>query len=307
MRLKDMSAFLCLFGVLLFPVFAGTSGEAQRSSTKSSTAKPAVMTNDDVIGLASAGMGDDIILTKIHAASATAFDTSVDGLKALKAAGVSSTVIRVMIDPAAAPAAAALSTAPPSEAATPVASNPDDPATVHAPGIYMLAKGADGQMHLNKLEHVVPKQAKSSGAYFSALTYGITKAKVRVVIDGPKASLEVTDTNPSFYAYIPEDNNTFGGSAISIKDFSLVKFDVKSDSRTVITGTGSIWGTSAGTDQKAIQGFSSEVVKPGIYKLLLAQPLPVGEYAFQQSGNSGSSSDQKNTGSYFDFGITPAS
>jgi hypothetical protein len=62
-------------------------------------------------------------------------------------------------------------------------------------------------------------------------------------------------------------------------------------------------GVSSGVDDTARQGFTSEVVKPGIYKFTLLKPLPGGEYAFQQSGAAGSSADQKNTGSYFDFGI----
>ncbi len=39
--------------------------------------------------------------------------------------------------------------------------------------------------------------------------------------------------------------------------------------------------------------------------MTLLKPLPSGEYAFQQAGASGSSADQKNTGSYFDFGVLP--
>jgi hypothetical protein len=260
----------------------------------------AAMTDDDVIALASAGMGDDIIIAKIHAAASTTFDTSVAALKALKAAGVSSTVIRVMIDPSAAPAGTASSAAP-------AAQNVDDPLSPHSPGIWVMAKGGDGQNHLTKLAHVVPKQAKTSGVFGSAMTYGLLKAKVKVVIDGSKAGLELTDQNPAFYAYIPEDNSTFGGSAISIQDFSLVRFDVSSSSRTVDTASFNAWGSSFGTDQKAKQGFSSEAVRPGVYKLTLLKSLPAGEYAFQQAGAAGSAADQKNTGSYFDFGVLPTS
>jgi hypothetical protein len=298
--------FSCLFVLSL--TIASTTAIAPLYAQQAAKHKPAAtsgLTNDDIIGLAGAGLSDDVIIAKIQKAPSTSFDTSVAGLKSLKAAGVSSAVIKVMLDPTApvdAPAPPPLAPMPVAAAAPPIPSA-DDPTTVHSPGIYMMAKGADGQPHLAKLEHVVPKQTKASGAFLSGLTYGITKAKIRVVIDGGKASLEVGDNNPTFYAYIPEDNSTFGGSAISIKDFSLVKFDVNGETRTVITGSGSIWGVSAGTDQKALQGFTSDVIKPGIYKLTLAQPLPAGEYAFQQAGSSGSSSDQKNTGSYFDFGI----
>src|SRR3989442_12614973 len=67
------------------------------------------MSNQDVIEMVSLGLSDDVVVDKIHGATATDFDTSIGSLKALKAAKVSDAVIRAMINPH--PAAAA-STAP---------------------------------------------------------------------------------------------------------------------------------------------------------------------------------------------------
>src|ERR1700732_3967494 len=66
-------------------------------------------TNQDVIEMAKLGLSDDVIITKIRQAyeagsDAVSFDTSVDGLKALKAANVPDSVIKVMINPAPPPA-----------------------------------------------------------------------------------------------------------------------------------------------------------------------------------------------------------
>lgn len=61
------------------------------------------ITNKDVIDMVSLGLSDDVIIAKIRSASAGGtlqFDTSVDGLKELKAAKVSDEVIKVMINPA---------------------------------------------------------------------------------------------------------------------------------------------------------------------------------------------------------------
>ena len=256
-------------------------------------AKSTKMTNADVISLASAGLGDDVILAKIKAAPSTDFDTSVDGLKALKAGGVSSPVIRYLIDPTA-PAVVAAPPAAPVAPAAPAAADPDDPATVHLPGIYMMATAKDGKMHLEKLDHINPKQTKTSGAFLSGMTYGITKAHVKVAIDGAKANVETTDTNPIFYAYIPEAES-FNGAAQNIRDFDLIKLDPKAATREVNTATISPWGSSSGTDDKAKQGFTPEPVKPGIYKMTLLQPLPAGQYAFQT----------QNYGAFFDFGVIP--
>jgi hypothetical protein len=226
----------------------------------------------------------------------------------LKAGGVSAPVIRYMIDPSAAPAAAPVAGPAPVAAAGPAAAaagDPNDPASVHAPGIYMMALGKDNTMQLTKLNHSAAKEAKMKGAFLSGLTYGITKAHNYAVVDGAHASVQTPDVNPTFYAYIPEDSSAFGGSTIAIKDFSLVQFKVDGDTRQAVTGTASIWGASAGTDEKSRQGFSVDTVKPGIYKLTLYKPLPAGQFAFQQTGTQGTAQGQ-NTGSYFDFGIIPA-
>ena len=61
------------------------------------------LTNQEIIDMSAAGLSDDVIIAKIRSATgadASRFDTSVDGLKALKAANVSDAVIKVMINPA---------------------------------------------------------------------------------------------------------------------------------------------------------------------------------------------------------------
>ena len=293
-RLLIIIQIVSLAGLLTSP-FSLAYAQTHHASPKAAPA----MTNSDVIALSSAGLGDDVVIAKIHAASSTNFDTSVQGLSALKAGGVSSAVIRYMIDPSApvvAPAPTPVTPAASAAASVAAANNPDDPESVHAPGIYMLATGNDGKLHLMKLDHIAAKQAKSSGGLLSAYTYGITKAHTRAVVDGDRATVHTHDTAPTFYAYIPEDNNSFGGNPITVKDITLIKFDVKPTAREVVTGSASIWGASSGTDDKAKQGFNSEMLKAGVYKLTVNQPLPVGQYAFQQ----------QNFTAFFDFGITPS-
>jgi len=57
------------------------------------------LSNEDVVQLVSLGLSDDVIIEKIRSAPATSFDTSVQGLKTLKAAKVSDAVLKVMINP----------------------------------------------------------------------------------------------------------------------------------------------------------------------------------------------------------------
>lgn len=294
MRLdRAFGVMLILVSSLAFSATASAQHAARKPVTPAAAtpAAPTPMTNADILGLAAAGLDDPIIIAKIRSAPATKFDTSLPELKALKAGGVSSAVIAVMINPSAPPVAAA---PPPTPVAT-AAPSPDDPDTAHTPGIYILATGKDGHLHLTKLDHISAKQTKTSGAFLSGMTYGIAKAHVKVAIEGDKASIQTTEPNPTFYAYIPEDNNSFGGSALTVKDFTLIKLDPKANTREVNTATISPWGMTSGTDDKTKQGFTSETVKPGVYKLTLARALAPGQYAFQH----------QNYGAFFDFGIIP--
>ena len=73
---------------------AGTRDNKDLSDFVASAIPP--MTNRDVIDLAAAGMGDDLILAKIRS-SKRAFDTSTAALVALKKAGISEAVLAEML------------------------------------------------------------------------------------------------------------------------------------------------------------------------------------------------------------------
>ena len=61
--------------------------------------QPKPLSNDDVIQMVSLGLSDDVIIEKIQSVSSTNFDICVEGLKALKAAGVKDPVLKAMINP----------------------------------------------------------------------------------------------------------------------------------------------------------------------------------------------------------------
>jgi hypothetical protein len=71
------------------------------------------LTNQDVIGMVSFGLSDDVLLGKIRASQSTDFGTNLDGLRALKAAKVSDAVIKQMIQPKAVAGAVPPSTSGP--------------------------------------------------------------------------------------------------------------------------------------------------------------------------------------------------
>jgi S1-C subfamily serine protease len=68
-------------------------------SVATSHGQPKALTNEDVTEMVALGLSDQVIIEKIRSASLTNFDTSVDGLKALKAAKISDAVLMAMISP----------------------------------------------------------------------------------------------------------------------------------------------------------------------------------------------------------------
>lgn len=57
-----------------------------------------ILTNQDVIDMVALGLSEGALLDKVHTTQLTNFDTTLAGLKALKAANVTDPVIRAMIN-----------------------------------------------------------------------------------------------------------------------------------------------------------------------------------------------------------------
>ena len=101
-----------LVHVVLFTVL---SVYAQQFTTVQLAHQP--LTNDSIVTLAKAGF-DELFILQLIRSSRTSFDTSVEGLVALKKAGVTEDLIRLMAMPLASPPAA------PAAAAAPVKTPP---------------------------------------------------------------------------------------------------------------------------------------------------------------------------------------
>lgn len=87
------------------PAIRAQSGATPRPAQAQGTPAPSVLRNADVIRLTQQGMSESVILTMLQQ-NQTAFDTSADGLIALKRAGVTDRVLTEMMIRSTAPAAA---------------------------------------------------------------------------------------------------------------------------------------------------------------------------------------------------------
>jgi hypothetical protein len=259
---------------LLFLLLSSTSWSQQLSAR---------ITNRDVIDMVSLGLSDDVIIAKIRAASAGGtlqFDTSVNGLKELKAANVSNEVIKVMINPS--PPAG-----PVVVAAAPISNDPNLPPP--EVGVYWKNGFA-----FTRIEGQAISQAKVGGKAGSMFTYGLRNEHWDAYLDGPQSKNAVGDHQPVFYIYVPD-----GGSAA---DFALIILEKKGNRREFQIGSfGGITGGKSGVKREKEIAFTAEHVGIRMYKLKLEAEMKPGEYAFfmgtgQQATMAGGSSGGARSG-----------
>jgi hypothetical protein len=222
-------------------------------------------TNQDVIEMAKLGLSDDVIITKIRQAyeagtDAVSFDTSVDGLKALKAASVPDSVIKVMINPAPPPATVVAGTSP-------ISVDPNLPPP--EVGVYWRDEGkfvlVQGQAVTNT------KTGGKAGSFFSN---GMRNQHWDATIEGHTSKNVVRDRRPIFYLYVPDGDDS--------SDYVLIKLNKKSDHREFQIGSfGGITGGKSGVQKDKEVPFRAEHIGIRIYKItLLDEALKPGEYAF---------------------------
>jgi hypothetical protein len=222
------------------------------------------LNNQDIIDMVALGLSDDVIITKIHSAAKPedlAFDTSTQGLKALKAGKVSDAVIKAMINPVSEPAT--LTTAAP--AAAP-AHDPNLPP--QEVGVYWK----DG-FTFERVEGEIISQAKVGGRAGSYFTYGMRSQHWDAYVNGPTSKNRVKERRPSFYFYVPD-----GASAA---DYILIKLEKKGNRREFQIGSfGGVTGGKSGVKRDKEIPYKAEHVAIRTYRVTLDQDLKPGEYAF---------------------------
>lgn len=277
--------------------------------------KPEILTNEKILQLIKLGLSENVIVEKIRQSECKC-DTSTNGLAKLKAAKVSDAIILAM-----------LSSSPGSYSETPPPSNRgnlenrDEENTVSPtnnkssgkaesllrkisePGIYLFE---DGKM--NAIEPTIFSGTKSS-FLGSAMTYGIKKSKIRAVVRGKSANLQVKSARPEFYFIFSREYKNAGAvmaggfsgyAATSPAEFMMVAMNTKENSREAILGEFSMMGSATGAPDKYIREYSFEKIEPGIYKVVPKADLAPGEYCFYYAaGTLGLAG-----GKIFDFSVS---
>lgn len=260
-----------------------------------------VMNNDEVISLAKAGLNPSIIVGKIRS-SKTNFDTSTDALIKLKQAGVSDDVVAAMLEAKSGKAMAA----PVNSGSVRGTGDPNDPMTLKNYGIY-LYEMRDGSPKMTQLQPNVSAQNRTGGGFTAAVTpFGLGKVKTKANLPGRNASLQITDTMPVFYFYLDVSSgglNTASGIPSTPNEFTLVRFNQRSDNREVTISKTNSWGGKGGLSDEYVVALKAEDLGNGIFKVTPQADLKKGEYGFYLV-NSGNSNVNAGIGSkFFDFGV----
>ena len=273
------------------------------SASAAASAQDETMTNDEVISLTKAGLAGSIVIGKIRT-SKTNFDMSTDALIKLKQAGVSDDVVTAMLEAKNGRSSSGSS----SSGAAPVGAtgDPNDPMSKHTYGIYFFEE-KDGQRKMTQLQPNVSAQNRTGGAFTASMTpFGLGKVKTKANLPGRNASMQLKSTAPVFYFYLDTSSgglNTASGIPSTPNEFTLVRFNQRSDNREVTIAKSNSWGGKGGLSDEYVVPLKAEDLGNGIFRVTAGIDLKAGEYGFYLV-NSGNSNTSAGVGSkFFDFGV----
>ena len=234
------------------------------------------MNNDSVIKMMKAGLSDDIIVGSINSQPGQ-YDTSANGLIALKSAGVSDKVVGAIMSKA---------TGASAPAAAPAASNGLPPG-IDEVGVYYKDKSG---AWIEVPSEIV--NFKSGGVLKSLATDGLVKGDMNGHIQGPTGKIKTT---------FPVVIAVYASEGTQITEYQLLRLRTHSDSREFRSTTGGVFHSSGGATHDSVD-FKSEKIAPRLYQVTLDSSLGKGEYGLLPPG-SVSSSNMASGGKIFSFSI----
>ncbi len=230
-----------------------------------------VLTNETILKMAKAGLGEDILLSTIKGQPGR-YTTAPDDLIALKGAGVSDKVIAAMLEKApgtggSVPAAAAGNPLAPQVKAA--------PAAVNEVGVYFLKDGAWADLAPEVVNF------KTGGVLKTIGTAGIVKGDVNGRVNG-EHSRTALKTPVTLLVYVSE--------GVAITEYQLLRLRESKDAREFRTITGGVMHVSGGATRDLVP-FEGKKTAPRTYEISLPN-LGSGDYGLlpPAGGDSTSSS-----------------
>jgi hypothetical protein len=226
----------------------------------------APLTNEDVLKMVAAGLGDELVLAKVKEAPAVEFALEVDELLALKRAGVSEKVVEAMLRRK--EGSSAQPPESPSDPADPWASVALDPAA----GGVKVGIESRGEV---KAILVLRGTLDSNGFAGFGATY--------MNYPGLRASVRTSDRRPSLLVKAP--------GPLTTGRYFLAKLDPDEDDEVrslkiaaMKAGLKAVFGgggrVTLAPDSDWTLPFDAVEESPGVWRVSLKQDLPPGEYGW---------------------------
>ena len=226
-----------------------------------------VLTNQTIINLVELGFEDNVIITKIST-SETAFETSIEALKALKEKGVSGDIIVAMMQ----------------------ASKPnvieDNTENIKKTGIYFK----EG----NEYKKILPTAFSSSRT--NTLGSNISNTKTKSILINEHSTNTIKTNIPQFYfrfnnvervGSASKASNWWFSVASSPNEFILVKLVSKKGKRELKTGEIDLYsGNFAGVESKDIIKCNIETISDTEFRVVPEIPILPDEYCFFYQGTT---------------------
>ncbi|WP_300534138.1 hypothetical protein [Sphingosinicella sp.] len=303
----SLAAFFLVSTTIAVPAVAqesqGTPVVSETSALKPATA---ALTNDDIVKLLAAGIGEPAIIAKIKSAPSQ-FDLSTDHLIALSSKGVTSNILAAMLD-----AARGATVAKEEE----LSLDSPDPSVPHYTGVYLMMDGVP-EAKMQRINPTASNQAKTGGILGYALTMGIASMSVKAAIPNDAARITTKSGKPVFYFFFDESVpkgasngsstwiNGVGTIVSSPAELTLTQFVVKKGRREARVGSVNIAGAKSGVMDKDQIAFESELVRPGVFRVVPTSDLAAGQYGFihAMSGGNTMAGGGAMTARVFDFAV----
>jgi hypothetical protein len=218
------------------------------------------LNNDAIIKLIKAGLSDDLIVNTINLSPGN-YDTSTNGLIALKKAKASDKIIAAIQLKA--------------SGAAPGAANPSVlqanglPVGIEDVGVYI--KDSSGAWAPMLPEIVI---FESSGKLKNIASAGIVKGNLNGRIDGPRSRLNAT-LPVNFAVYLPE--------GVAITEYQLLHLRPNGGARQFLSAAGGALHTTAGAARDEVE-FQPQKLAPRIYQITLTPSAGRGEYGLLAPG-----------------------
>jgi hypothetical protein len=227
--------------------------------------------NATVAKLVKAGLSEDLIVTTINS-SPGKYDTSANGLIALKKAGATDKEVAAIVLKASGVSAAAPAATPTSQAAagsgstSVVLASGALPTGVDSIGVYYLDK--DGRTWQEVPAEVV--NFKAGGALKHYASAGVLKGEMMGIVGGNRSSLYLK-TPASFVLYVPEGRVP--------GEYQLLHLHANADSREFRAANGGIVHDAGGA-LRDVMDFATKKIAPRVYLIEFTEDMERGEYGF---------------------------